>query len=257
MGQLGKLDTDTNALTARIRAHAVYGSRNLEEWIFSQLDVQPKQNILELGCGTGKQTIPLARLVGMEGHITAVDIASDSLSLLRQQAVYEGLMERITLIHSSLDETDKYTDCTELYDRVLACYSIYYANNQAHVFGMVCGALKKNGRIFFCGPAKTNNSELKAFHQALSDTAIRPGASPFMEEVGQELARELFQKVEVSTFENPLCFNSAAALYEYWQSYNLYDPQLDSAFKAAAFEHFNIYNRFITYKRVLGVLGVK
>ena len=61
MGRLGELDTDTEALTNRINAHAAFGKRNLEEWVFALLDVRPGHNILELGCGTGKQTIPLAR----------------------------------------------------------------------------------------------------------------------------------------------------------------------------------------------------
>lgn len=257
MGQLGKLDTDTDALTARINAHAVYGSRNLEEWVFSQLDVQPNHHILELGCGTGKQTIPLAQLVGEKGHITAVDIAAESLSHLRQQALSDGLMERITLINSGLDETEKYAGGTELFDRAVACYSIYYANDPEQVFTSVHNVLKKGGRLFFCGPAKTNNAELKAFHHTLSGSTIRAGAAPFMEEAGQKLARQLFEKVEISAFENPLFFNSASALYEYWRSYNLYDPQLDSAFKAAAREYFHTHNTFPTYKRVLGVLAVK
>ncbi len=257
MGRLGKFDTDTDALTARIQAHAVYGSRNLEEWVFSQLDVQPRQHILELGCGTGKQTIPLARLLGAEGHITAVDIAVDSLSLLRQQALAEGLMERITLIHAGLDETERYADGIRLFDRVVACYSLYYANAPAHVLTLVRDVLKEGGRLFFCGPAGTNNAELKAFHHALAGRTIPVGAAPFMEEGGQRLARQLFESVEVGTFENPLCFKNAVALYDYWRSYNLYDPQLDSAFRAAASEYFDAHGTFTTYKRVLGVLAIK
>ena len=257
MGKLGKLDTDTKALTARINSHAIYGSHNLEEWVFSQLDVRPRQRILELGCGTGKQTIQLARLVGAEGHITAMDIAADSLSLLRQQALSVGVMTRIALIESGLDETEKYASGTELFDRAVACYSIYYANDPEHVLNVVHGVLKRSGRLFFCGPAYTNNAELKAFHHALSCSTIRAGAAPFMEEAGQKLARQLFGKVQVSTFENLLSFKSAAALYEYWRSYNLYDPQLDLAFKTAASEHFHKHNVFTTYKRVLGVLAAK
>ncbi len=257
MGRLGKFDTDTDALTARIHAHAVYGSHSLEEWVFGHLHVQPRQHILDLGCGTGKQTIPLARLVGAEGHITAVDIAADSLSLLRQQALSDGLMERITLIHSGLDETEKYADGTKSFDCCVACYSIYYANAPEHVLTLVHDVLKEDGRLFFCGPARNNNAELKAFHQALAGSTIRAGAAPFMEKTGQTLAGRLFDRVEVSTFENPLCFNNAAALYEYWRSYNLYDPQLDPAFQAAASEYFHTHSTFTTYKRVLGVLAIK
>ncbi len=246
MGTIGKFDTDTNALTARINAHAVYGTRNLEEWVFNQLNVLTGQQILELGCGTGKQTVQLAQLIGTEGHITAMDISADSLSLLRQQALSEGVMARITLIESGLDETEKYARGTELFDRAVACYSIYYADDPEHVFTVIHGALKRSGRLFFCGPATANNAELKDFHRALSGSAIQTVAAPFMEEAGQKLARQLFDKVEVTTFENPLSFDSAASLYEYWRSYNLYDPQLDSAFKAAAGKYFHKHDVFTT-----------
>jgi ubiquinone/menaquinone biosynthesis C-methylase UbiE len=257
VGQLGKFDTDTSALMARISAHAVYGSANLEDWIFRQLDVRPKQRVLELGCGTGKQTIPLARLVGVEGQVTAVDIAPDSLSLLSRQARSEKLAERITLIHCGLDDTASYADGAETFDHTLACYSLYYANDPGRVLASIHRVLKEGGRLFFCGPAKNNNAELKGFYHTLAGGAVSPGAAPFMEEAGQELARRLFESVEVSSFVNPLRFVNATALYDYWRAYNLHDPGLEGAFKTAASEHFRRHDSFTTYKRVLGVLAAK
>ena len=257
MGQVGELDTDTNALTSRINAHAIYGSGNLEEWVFAQLDVQPDQKILEIGCGTGKQTIPLARLIGEDGHINAVDIAAASLSLLRRHALEEGLMSRISLINCAIDDTESYLRETEEYDRTLACYSIYYANDPDHVFSRVHGKLKHGGRLFFCGPAETNNAELKTFHNKLSGKKLPASVASFMEDEGQKLARKLFERVYVSTFVNPLCFDNAVALYDYWRSHNLYDPQIDRTFMTAADDYFSTHNTFVTNKRVFGVLAVK
>jgi len=257
MGKIGRFDTDTDALTARIDAHAVYGKHNLEEWVFSRLDVRQGQQILELGCGTGKQTLPLARLVGAEGHITAMDIAADALDQLCQQALADELLPRITLITSGLDETENYAGGRQRFDRAVACYSLYYANDPGRVLAAVYRVLKSGGRLFFCGPADGNNAELKAFHHALSGNTIPAGAASFMEAQGQIMARQLFAKVEVSAFKNRLAFDSPAALFAYWRSYNLYDPQLESAFKAASEEYFCNYNVFKTYKRVVGVLAEK
>ena len=78
-----------------------------------------------------------------------------------------------------------------------------------------------------------------------------------MEGIGQRLVREVFRKVEVTSFENPLRFNSAEALYAYWSSYNLYEDELDESFKATAAEHFNRNSVFITKKRVIGVKAIK
>lgn len=257
MGQIGKLDTDTNALTNRINAHAKYGAYNLEDWAFKILNVQPGQNIIELGCGTGKQTIPLAKLAGPDGHITAIDISEESINILRQQAQNEGLAERISTVVSGLDDTKNYAAANEVYDCAVACYSVYYANEPEKVFNAIVKILKDKGKFFFCGPSQSNNAELKEFYSSLPGSNIKSGASPFMEEEGQSLARRIFCNVELSTFENPLSFNSPEALYEYWKSYNLYDPQLDKAFQDAAIEHFKKNQEFTTFKRVIGVLAIK
>lgn len=78
-----------------------------------------------------------------------------------------------------------------------------------------------------------------------------------MEETGQRLAHEYFTRVEISTFQNSLKFDSAEALYRYWSSYNLYDERLDADFKAATTRHFQTHAVFETVKRVIGVKAFK
>ena len=257
MGRLGELDTNTEALTNRINAHAAFGKRDLEEWVFAQLDVRPGHSILELGCGTGKQTIPLARLVGNHGGIKAVDLADDSISILRQKAETDGLIARIDLVNSSLDDTETYLHEADTFDRAVACYSVYYANEPAKLFAAVHSKLNMDGRFFFCGPARMNNSELKALHQRVSDKRLPITATSFMEDEGLKLAKECFSRVIVTSFINPLSFSSADALYDYWRSHNLYDPGSDSRFKDAANSHFIDHDVFVTNKRVCGALAIK
>ncbi len=40
-------------------------------------DIQPGQTVLEVGCGTGFYTISIARLIGDEGYLVAMDVLSD------------------------------------------------------------------------------------------------------------------------------------------------------------------------------------
>jgi len=124
---------------------------------------------------------------------------------------------------------------------------------------MIYRVLKPGGILFFCGPAKDNNLELKQFHYTLrgEQPPAESEAAVFMEETGQRLARKLFAKVEIFTFQNPLRFNSANALYSYWSSYNLYDEKLDVDFKSAATKYFQTHSVFETNKRVIGVKAIK
>jgi hypothetical protein len=118
--------------------------------------------------------------------------------------------------------------------------------------------LKPEGVLFFCGPSRANNVELKQFHYSLRGEEAPPetGAAVFMEDTGPQLARQLFQRIEVVQFENPLCFDNPEALYSYWSSYNLYDQNLDAVFRTAADRYFQTHAVFQTSKRVVGVKAV-
>jgi SAM-dependent methyltransferase len=69
-----------------------HGARMLQA-----LDVQPGWTVCDLGCGNGYHTLPLARLVGPEGRVYAVDIQPEMLELLAKRAAAEGVtnVERV------------------------------------------------------------------------------------------------------------------------------------------------------------------
>lgn len=254
----GRFNTDAAALKRRIQAHEKYGSHDLNPWIFDHLKLKEGLSILDLGCGTGKQTLPLAQIVGDSGHVLAVDISQEVLDVLFQSAKELGLEKRINLLHIGFDDLGRHFH-EQRFDRALGCYTLYYAQYPRTVFKVLHRVLKTGGILFFCGPAKNNNSELKRFHYALrgEQPPAESGAAVFMEETGQQLACELFARVEVFTFQNPLRFDSADALYSYWSSYNLYDQKIDADFKAAAAKYFQTYSIFETIKRVIGIRAIK
>lgn len=69
-------------------------SRQREEdcrMLLEALDVKPGQTICDMGCGNGFYTLALARLVGPEGTVYAVDIQPEMLRMLAANAANEGL----------------------------------------------------------------------------------------------------------------------------------------------------------------------
>jgi len=222
--------------------------------VFSHLDLSAGLHVLDLGAGTGKQTIPLAEAVGSEGRVLAIDSSAAALDTLARQASSLGLADRVEPLVSDFDDIARHLDGS-MFDRISSCYALYYARDADSVFRCVRTALKDNGLFFFCGPSPENNAELKRFHYSLlgrtpeSETA----ASMFMTDTGRQLASQYFGSVRVTTFENVLAFDSAESLYRYWSSYNLYDESLDSDFQLAAARHFERHQVFETRKRVLGI----
>jgi len=60
--------------------------------------------ILDLGCGTGRQSLTLARATG--GHVTAVDVWAPSLAVLRERAARAGLGAQIETVQQSMGALD-------------------------------------------------------------------------------------------------------------------------------------------------------
>jgi len=258
MAPLGKFDVDASALAQRIRSHDAFGSRDLNQWVLGNLDVAEGLTVLDLGCGMGRQSLPLARLVGVRGRVVSVDVSADALRTLSALAEEADLHERILPIACSLDDAAAAVPRLE-FDRVLGVYSLYYAKNPEALFRWIHSRLKSGGILFFCGPSAENNAELKRFHDALSSQPAERKlveAAHFMEHSAPQWVRTLFSSVTLSTFENPLRFDSPQALFDYWSSYNLFDETLVDEFRAAVSEHFRTHSCFETVKRVVGVKAV-
>ncbi len=59
--------------------------------------VREGSTVLDIGCGMGYFTIPLARLVGEKGQVIAIDIQEQMLSALQRRAKRAGLERGIVL----------------------------------------------------------------------------------------------------------------------------------------------------------------
>jgi SAM-dependent methyltransferase len=256
---IGAFDTNAAALARRIEAHARFGTCDFDSWALERFELAPGQRVLELGCGTGKQTLPVAEAVGASGHVVAVDASRDALTALSAAAKERSLTERITLRAARFDDL---APLQETFDRVISCYALYYALQPEPLLAAIEAALANGGVLFFCGPSQRNNAELRRFCAELPDRPDDVGegtdrAIEFIERTGVNLARSMFSDVEECEFENPLRFDSPDALLTYWTSYNLYDPALEARFRAAAERHFANEPLFETVKRVRGVRARK
>ena len=254
----GQFDSDTAALEERIRSQERYGLNDLNEWIFSIVEPMAGETILDLGCGTGKQSIPLAHKVGERGKVISVDISNEAIDALCARAAEEGVEQRIRPICDSLDNVQRHVGSASI-NRVVASYSIYYVEDAARLFRALHDALSSGGLLFFCGPSNANNREIIDFHNAVkgSPTGSAGSADAFMESEGPRLARQLFSNVQIHHFENPICFDNADTLYAYWSSYNLYDSSIDMEFREAARRHFAAHRVFQMTKQVIGVSCVR
>jgi len=103
---------------------------------------------LDVGCGMGYFTIPLARLVGPTGHVTAVDLQPKMLDGAARRAKREGLADRIALRLT----TDADWAVPERYDFILAFWMLHEVPDQRVFLGTLRKALKTGGRFLLVEP---------------------------------------------------------------------------------------------------------
>lgn len=68
-----------------------FGASNKAAFIVGQLQIQPGMKVLDAGCGPGRVTLPLARAVGAQGQVLAVDLQPAMLEQVAAKARAQGL----------------------------------------------------------------------------------------------------------------------------------------------------------------------
>jgi len=71
--------------------------------IIEHLDLQPGMTVLDIGCGPGRLTIPIARRVGPQGEVLAIDIQPGMLRRAQDKAKATNLTN-IKFLHAAVGE---------------------------------------------------------------------------------------------------------------------------------------------------------
>jgi len=103
---------------------------------------------VDLGCGPGFFTLPMASMVGHGGTVIAVDLQQEMLDRLRLRAERAGLAARIRLHRCRQDQLD--LDCRA--DFALAFYMLHEVPDAEAFLEQVCRALRPKGRFLLVEP---------------------------------------------------------------------------------------------------------
>ena len=73
-----------------------FTSTNRSNVIVAQLDLRPGMRVLDVGCGPGRVTVPLAQAVAPDGEVVAIDVQQGMLDRAKQRACGERAQHSIS-----------------------------------------------------------------------------------------------------------------------------------------------------------------
>lgn len=114
--------------------------------LVNQLGLKPGMKIADFGCGSGNITIVLARGVGPDGEIIALDVQKSALSSVKSRSVLENL-NNIKLVRANLEIAGSSGLENESVDLALLANILFQSANQKAIIQEAERVIKNNGRL--------------------------------------------------------------------------------------------------------------
>lgn len=133
--------------------------------------VQEGMTVLDLGCGMGFFSLEMARLVGKNGRVIAVDLQEKMLAGLRRRAERKGLSDRIETYQCRPDSID----APGPVDFALAFAVAHEVPDPRAFFSQIRAVLKPGARLLLVEPGlHVSAEEFKGLIKAAGAAGLKP-----------------------------------------------------------------------------------
>ena len=190
--------------------------------LIAMAKVRENDAVLDLGCGTGKLTIEIARLAS-KGSVVGIDPSDDMLAKAAATLSDAGNARLIKVHAEDIDFIDQF-------DLVFSNSALHWVKDQPRAMHRTYRALRRGGRIAFQFPARNFCREFyDSVDSAVSSLGYErfyrgwrsPWQFPSCEEFNSLLFKTGFCSVEVYDKEYRLTFTNLDDVMNWWSSAGL------------------------------------
>jgi SAM-dependent methyltransferase len=150
--------------------------RSVVEGVVQRAGLQPGEQVLDLGTGTGQVAIQAASFVGPAGQVTGVDISGEMLALARERAVALGL-RNVQFRDGRAEAIPGDSSCCDV---LLASLSLMYVIDRAAAAHEIA-RVRPGGRFVAAVWAGPTDCDIVWFQQTAGSFAppsLVPGVGP-------------------------------------------------------------------------------
>jgi demethylmenaquinone methyltransferase/2-methoxy-6-polyprenyl-1,4-benzoquinol methylase len=168
---------------------------SLLEKLVPQFGLEPGQNILDVGTGTGVLITYLIREVGPSGSVTAIDYSENMIRICKTKHSH---LKNVSVELKSIEE-DLFP--AESFDAV-TCFGVFpHLENKEKALRNINHTLKSDGMLIVAHAL--SSEELKAHHNSISSSVVHD-VLPKEAEMKQLLEQTGFTKITVN--DEPRCY---------------------------------------------------
>jgi ubiquinone/menaquinone biosynthesis C-methylase UbiE len=138
--------------------------------VFEAVGARPGDRVLDLACGPGTLTMPLADAVGPEGTVVAVDLADGMLDLLRQAAP-----SQVEVLKMDIEELE-FPDAS--FDAVACGHGLQFCPNLLRALWQARRVLRDGGVFAASLPARSHGREAAELMEEALAGVPNPQAPP-------------------------------------------------------------------------------
>jgi len=250
--------TQAELLEQRIAENRASQEVDLVHWIFERVPLRESDQVLELCCGTGGQTLRMLSALGKRGRVYALDVSRDALNTLVARA--GANQSKLVDVEAALDNFSGRLQNTGVerpaFDLIFCAYGLYYSSDTGKTLDEAFSWLKGDGRLVVVGPFGPNNMQLfdlvRASGATISDSVVS-SSERFMAEVVVPWSAVRFRTIRISTMVNPVRWSTPEHVVNYWQNTTFYSADHRHELERRLAKHFALQGEFVNEKWVMMV----
>ena len=199
------LTTDSKKLATRLSLNKKTQKFDFSEWLFNIFPkINKNFNILDLGCGTGKQTSFFLDKVDSSGSVCAIDASIESINSIPN----DERLRKFAIDFNNIDELGKVLNINN-YQIINSTYAIYYANNPLQLIKtMKERFLADQGKMIISGPTWPHDLYTLVIKEFGENSEITKTIN-FMENALTPFLKTLLGSYELHFLNNSTVFKSA------------------------------------------------